>query len=447
MPANAAYVEPFPGYDAAVSPLRAQLEQQQSSGGMPTAASFGSGIQDMLFQTLMMPSPTQEEQKKKGPPRFLMAIPGFARGYAQAKQLEVQEQELKLRKQELAGRQAQQQLQRIALAQKIAQQQRLKRFAGIYGGLMRNEDILDLQSKRDLEGTLVEELAQAGDLEAVNKFIEARQAARDRDLIRQLEEEESAGAPSRHATAAGHPIEIDPSVQTPQPADVPLSPQDPHRTSGRLAFPDTAAQETFGREQLALAGLRQEERRLEGNIRAGTLQGGPRFKQAVANWQAQLARVQRKIERIEQRMSQAARRAERQERYAIQDRRYEERQSRLTRRDQERQAAPAQGTDIEKLNMARLAFLAQQPGPVGEQAKAALDALRRLKAQGSEGGRRRRGRDTHADSRTHAHPASPPDAPFQDPTFSGSRLEGQGQFPAPPEPERLPRVLRFRRKE
>lgn len=206
--------ELFPGYDAAVATVRPQAEQ---SALLPAPTSGGGDMSTMLMQALMAPSPMQEQQQAEGPPKWMYFIPGFAKGVAMRKQMDAQDQALKLQKQQLAGQQAQQKLQQIQLMQKIENQQKMKRWAGLYGGLIKNEDVLDPQAKRELEGELVTGLAEAGDPDAVQKFIDARMTQRELEQVRQME------AQNAGESSAPAPVAVQPSA----PPAAPTQPMTP----------------------------------------------------------------------------------------------------------------------------------------------------------------------------------------------------------------------------
>jgi hypothetical protein len=216
------------------------------------------------MQLLMQQGAPAPEAEKKGPPQWMYFIPGFGQGVAARRRLDAEEQQLKLRKQQLAGQKAAQQIQQLQLMQKIENEQRRQRWAGLYGSLIANDDVLDDQSRATIEGQLAQELAEAGELDFLQKLEEARRARRE---VRKIEAIQAA----------------------PELAESPEA-----EAQGTLGPSPTA----LGRDRLRLAGLAHERQRLEREHRGyAKYSHNKRFKDLAETTRQRLADVNAEIAR------------------------------------------------------------------------------------------------------------------------------------------------------
>lgn len=249
--------ELFPGYDAAISSL-----PSQQPGAAPPLPGGGGLDMGLLQQMLLQMAQPQQEQPTKQMPTWLAFIPGGARGYAMRQQMDTQAEELKLQKQRLAGQQAQMRLQQLAMMQKIEEQQRLKRWGSLYGGLVAHEDVLDPQATAELEGTIVRELAQSGNPEAVQKFLDARQTAKNLKALRALEGEAPATPPAApESSAAPEGVAPPPAIDPGDAGEVRWAPQGTPPAPQQAVYEQMArsyAQQVGVNPDLAVAVMRTE---------------------------------------------------------------------------------------------------------------------------------------------------------------------------------------------
>lgn len=185
------------GYSEAIGGLRERMTQAPQSPALSRAMPGSMITPDMLMQAFATPGVQHDDKAPKEPSRWWHLFPGFSRGYAQRKQWQRDEDRLKLEKQRLAGQQAMDKLKRLEFMQKMEERQNVQRFAQMYGGLKRHQDVLDPEAVREIEGDMMQSLASAGDVEGVTKFEESRRADRAQKAMDAAQQQLDAGGMSQ----------------------------------------------------------------------------------------------------------------------------------------------------------------------------------------------------------------------------------------------------------
>ena len=177
--------EPFEGYSEAIGGLQGAMV------GGQTPAPQSSESLEMLKRELYgeLRRNVAEEQKPEKPLSFaqklFLSIPGAAQGYAARKRLDREEEEIKLRKQQLEGAKASQRLKAFGMLQQIEQQERAQHLGRLYGAYVGHEDVLDDEAKAELRGGIVRQLAEAGEVSGIQAFQKAEQ---EREINRGLQQ-------------------------------------------------------------------------------------------------------------------------------------------------------------------------------------------------------------------------------------------------------------------
>jgi hypothetical protein len=147
----------------------------------PPAQTSGSspGIsRQTLMQALLAPSPLKDAKDPNAHiPQWLWAMPGFGDGVAQRRKLDTETEDLKLRKAQVAGQQATMEVERRATMHNVEVQRWMTRVWRLYRALLRHDSQADRdpQLQRDVEGQIVQGLAEAGESRALQAFLAARQ--------------------------------------------------------------------------------------------------------------------------------------------------------------------------------------------------------------------------------------------------------------------------------